>query len=260
MGLLFVRRSSGIPRPLLIIMKKKSKAGIVVLGALVLLVIAGYFIFNWTMSMMVHSLKEVTVPDINGKTYQEAVSLLTPLSLEVKQEAVEFDPNAPAGTIIRQTPSAGMTVREGKSVRVVISQGGQEVGVPNVVGQAVRSAEIALRSAGLILGEEASRPSVVMEKDHVLTQDPAAGSPVEKDAVVNLVISAGAPPAGTRLMPEWTGRTIIEARDWAEKNGVTPVITEESIVGAQPGTVLRQEPVADTDITSSASVTFVVAK
>ncbi len=240
-------------------MKKKSRKGVAVLSALIVLVV-GYFLFNWAMNHMVHSLNEVAVPDVYGKTFQEAEALLTPLNLDIAQEAVEFDPNAPAGTIIRQAPEAGMAVREGKTVRVVVSQGGEEVGVPAVVGQTIRSAEIALRSAGLVLGEASSRPSVVMAKDRVLSQDPPAGSPVEKDAVINMVISAGPPPAGTLFMPEFTGRSIEEAQDWSVKNAVTPVLVTQSSPTVPPNVIIRQEPPADTDVTGSPGVTFVIAK
>ena len=59
--------------------------------------------------------------------------------------------------------------------------------VPDITGQQDRSAEIALRAAGLALGEKTARFSVQYEKGRVIAQDPAAGTALERDYLVKQV-------------------------------------------------------------------------
>jgi len=235
-------------------------------GKAVLLVVAAvagmaffYVLFDWTMSVLVHSRKEVMVPDLHGKSLDDAMSLLSLLDLGIKKDGEDFDQALPPGTIVRQNPVAGMMVREGKIIKVVISQGGQTVYVPSVTGQTVRAAEITIRSYGLTLGEESSRYSVMADKDRVISQDPPAGSTVEKDALINLVISAGTPPDNIKLLPNFSGKTIDEARRWSEQNHLNVETVEEKIVGMAPGTVASQDVSPDTDISSVRRIGFVVA-
>lgn len=218
-----------------------------------------YLLFDWTMSALVHARKEVMVPDLRGKSIEDSMSLLSTLDLGLKKEGEEFDQSLPPGTVVRQNPAAGMMVREGKIIKVAISQGGKIIYVPDVVGQAIRSAEISIRSYGLTLGEESSRYSVVQEKDHVISQDPPAGSTAEKDALVNLVISAGAPPENIRLMPKLAGKNVDEVRRWAEQNRIGLDVSEEQGVGVAPGTVINQDVAPDTDLSAVRHLTVVVA-
>jgi serine/threonine-protein kinase len=218
-----------------------------------------YLLFNWTMTALVHARGEVMVPDLHGKSLDEAMTELSTMNLGLKKEGEEFDQGQPPGTIVRQNPAAGMAVREGKIIRVTISQGGQTIYVPNVVGQAVRSAEISIRSYGLTLGEESSRYSVVVEKDRIISQDPAAGSTAAKDDLVNLVISAGKPPENIKLLPSFVGRSIDEARRWAEQNNIAVDTREEKVDGMAPGTVISQDIAPDTDLSSVRRLGFVVA-
>ncbi len=162
-------------------METKKKILLQTAGGVILGLVIFYVLFNWTMSAVIHSRKEVAVPDLKGKSIDAALSMVSPLNLGLKKEDEEFDQNVPAGTIIRQHPFPGMTVREGKIVKVTVSQGGKVTFVPDLSEQPVRTAEIAIRSSGLSLGEETFRFSVAVEKGHVVSQDPPAGNIAGKD-------------------------------------------------------------------------------
>jgi len=218
-----------------------------------------YVLFNWVMGAALHSRKEVMVPDLRGKSLDEAMSIVAPLNVGLKKEGEEFDRSVPAGTILRQNPLPGMTVREGKIVRITLSQGGEVVFVPDVTGQPVRTAEISIRSMGFALGEESARFSVVMERGRVVAQDPAPGSFAEKDSIVNLVISAGPPAEGVLLMPRLVGKNIDEARSWAQVSYVALEVIEENNGGVDSGSILRQDPAPDTDITEQKKAVIYVA-
>ena len=225
----------------------------------VIALIAAYFLFEWVMTGIIHSRKEVMVPDIKGKSLSEAVSLLSPLNLGIKKEDEEFDKDYPAGTVVRQNPLPGISVREGKIVRVTISQGGETIFVPDLLGQQARTAEINIRSQGLSLGEESSVFSLSVEKGSVVSQDPAAGEIVDKESLVNLIISAGIPPESMTLMPNFIGKDLSEAKSWSENKGISLTVNEEPAAGIADGTVIRQEPGSDTDVTVSRKAGIVIA-
>ena len=234
------------------------KHKIIILTVVGLVVV--YALFNWTMSAFIHAKKEIMVPDLKGKSVTDAVNALSLVNLGLKKEGEENDETIPAGTIVRQSPPAGMAVREGKIIRVTVSQGGKVIYVPSISGQMARSAEVALRSAGLAIGEETQKYSLVGKQDEVLSQDPAAGQSVERDTMVNLVISAGTPPKDMVLMPDWSsGKNAGDVNAWAQANGVKLDVRQEKAMGVAEGTVIRQEPAPDTDITGSKQAVIYVS-
>lgn len=218
-----------------------------------------YLLFNWVISAAIHSRKEVIVPELSGKSLAEAVNTISSFNLGIRKEGEEFDRSVPAGTVLRQNPPGGMAVREGKIIRITLSQGGEVIFVPDVAGQPARTAEIAIRSSGLNLGEESSKFSVVTDKGRVISQDPPAGSTAEKDSLINLVISQGPPAEGVILAPQWAGKNVDDVKLWAEKNHITVETRDETIKEALPGTIVRQDPVADSDISISKTITVFVA-
>ena len=230
-----------------------------VLSALVFFMIFGYFIFNWIMAAALHSRKEVIIPDVTKKTLYDASKLLSSCNLGLKLEGEEFNQDLPAGAVIRQTPYAGMTTKEGKLVRVTVSQGGEFVYVPNLIAQSARTAGISLRSAGLNLGEETSRYSLSVGKGNVLAQDPKPGTVSEKDSLVSLVVSAGEPPKNVKLMPDFKNKNIDDVRSWAKDNSMKVTYKQESSPNLVAGVVIRQSPEQDADLSNINDIEIVSA-
>ena len=185
--------------------------------------------------------------------------MLSQSKLALVKEGSEFNQDVPAGIVIRQVPPAGMNVKEGKIIKIVISQGGEIVYVPDLKGQTIRAATISLRSLGLVLGELTKKASVKYEEGIVLNQDPAAGSTIEKDSSVNVLVSNGAPVDGTILMPDWYGKLAEDAKKWAiDENYEVKVISKRTTL-ANPGEVFKQNPKFDEVITKDTKITFYVA-
>ena len=218
--------------------------GIVILGVL-------YIAFNGAIAIVIHSKNNVVVPDIQGKSSYEALTMVSAQGLGLKKESEEFNKSVPAGVVLRQNPLPGMMVKDGKVVRIILSQGGESSFVPDLIGQKSRSAALTIRSYGLVLGEESSRYSVVYDKDTVVAQDPPKGTSVDKDTMVNVVVSLGAPPQNVKLMPKFIGRKINDVTAWAENNDLSVSVTKENVSSAASGTVLAQNPQADEDVTNA---------
>ena len=85
---------------------------------------------------------------------------------------------------------------EGDTITVVISAGADTVAVPNLIGQTRGEASSTLNAAGLQLGSVTEEPAA-QAAGTVIRSDPGAGTDVERNSQVNLVLSTGPTPSPT---------------------------------------------------------------
>ncbi|MBO5910681.1 MAG: PASTA domain-containing protein [Elusimicrobiaceae bacterium] len=229
---------------------------------MVCLFFAGLIIVSadWVMGALIHTRKEVTVPDLTKKPVSQALDLLAQQNLAAKQAGVEFADNVPPGSVLRQIPSAGSTVREGRIIRVWISQGDEMVFVPNTVGTTLREAQLAIRKAGLNVTKVENAYSLTYEKGVVITQTPKADSMVQKGTAVTLVSSNGAPPASVILVPNFKGKKLAQATLWASGQDVNLIIREDPDSVFPNGTIAEQRPAADAQIPPGSNVEVTVSR
>ena len=96
--------------------------------------------------------KTTTVPDLKGKTREEAEKLLEEAGLV--GVASEASNDAEEGTVFEQSPAKGEEVEEGSTVTYTVSTGPGTVSIPNVVGDGENSALGALEDAGFSVSRE----------------------------------------------------------------------------------------------------------
>ncbi|MET1071763.1 MAG: Stk1 family PASTA domain-containing Ser/Thr kinase [Umezawaea sp.] len=91
------------------------------------------------------------VPNVAGKTKDEAFAELTSLGFEPVEGKGEAVPGVEGGKVIRTDPPANTTIPAGssKKVTVVLSTAKAQVTVPKVEGQKVKDAQKALQDLGL---------------------------------------------------------------------------------------------------------------
>ena len=215
---------------------------------------------DWVVGALVHSRKEVTVPDLTKKSVSQALGLLASQNLALKQAGVEFAQNVPPGSVLRQIPSAGSTVREGRVIRVWISQGDEMVFVPATVGTDLRAAQLAVRQAGLVVGKVDNAYSLTYEKGLIVAQSPKADSMVQKGDKVSLVLSIGAPPSSVILVPNFKGQKLAEATLWASSQNVNLIIKEDPASPLRNGTIAHQSPAADSQIAPNSNLEVTVSR
>ncbi len=228
----------------------------VALAALLLLV--NFVMFRWALKGTIQYQKDVLLPDVTGKSLIDAMTALSDLDLGVKKENGEFNESVPAGTVLRQQPASGTTVRSGKIIKIILSQGGETVYVPELTGQTLRAAEVALRSNLLSLGEVQFQPSLKFEKDVVISQSPEPKKILSKNSLVHLVVSEGPPADGRILMPDFVGKNWDEVLTWSKQSGIKVDETEDS-TSSESETVLQQGIPADSPVGPEITVKFVIA-
>ncbi len=197
----------------------------------------------------------VTVPNIVGKSINDAATALEQAGLSVGNKTGAFSDKDAPGTVLQQNPDAGRQARKGDSVDVTVSQGQQKAVVPDVVGQAEADAAATLANAGFRVARiREAHPGV--EKGVVFDQDPKANSQAPSGSVVNIFISQGSDQFS---MPDERGKTADEAKADLEALGLnvqeTPQFTFDS---SQYGNVVDQNPEPGVSVSRGDTVTIYV--
>ena len=104
-----------------------------------------------TVTLFISSGKEVTeVPDLTGKTTEEASRLLEESGLELDPVVKEEESDTvDDGAVVSQNPSAGSQVSKGTKVVITVSTGKAQVRVPTITGMKWEQAQDNITSIGL---------------------------------------------------------------------------------------------------------------
>ena len=93
--------------------------------------------------------------------------------------------------LFRSKPAGGGRIAPSGTVDVFISKGPERFDVPDLTGLDQASAEKALTSNSLTLGDSTSEFSSQVPAGFVVRSNPAAGASVKRNTLVSLVISKG---------------------------------------------------------------------
>jgi serine/threonine-protein kinase len=124
----------------------------------------------------------VEVPNVVGKTYDEAARTLTARRFKVTRQD-EYSDTVPAGQVIRHDPVKGEEAPRDSTVVVVVSRGPDLVTVDDYRGMTVEDAVIALEDAGLQAEVVSYRPF-----RRVKQQDPPEGTQLRRNETVTLYL------------------------------------------------------------------------
>ena len=128
----------------------------------------------------------VAVPDLVGKTFNEASELLTEAGLTAsaeRAESTEYDKDY----IISQDIEAGTQVATGTKLKLVISSGKVVggVAVPDLVGKSEAEAKVLLDAEGLVLAVETT-PNPSVEAGKIVSQTPMGATTAPKGSTVTV--------------------------------------------------------------------------
>jgi len=198
------------------------------------------------------------VPRVLGLPRADAVRELGKAQLQVRDSGVEFHPTAPAGTIIWQDPPPGVDAPSGTRVTLISSGGPSKVAVPDVTGYDAGMAQQILSAAGLTVARTDSVQAPNSPPGLVVVTRPPAATVASPGSGVVLVINRGAP---TITVPDVVGLTLTDARSKLEDAGlVVGAVLRRRTPGTNPGTVIGQQPAAQTLAAPGLVVDLVVAR
>jgi len=186
--------------------------------------------------------EQVKVPDVKGKSQSDAESAITAAGLTSEVFKV-YDSETSKGKVMGQQPKPGGSVNKGSKVQIVVSLG-PGVGsatVPSVTGKSESDAKSAIEKAGL-------KTSVIKDysdtvaKGKVAEQFPTSGSKAAAGSEVLILVSLGAPPAGTVAVPDVTGMDEAAAVTALEDAGLVATVKTVASETVPAGTVGAQFP------------------
>jgi eukaryotic-like serine/threonine-protein kinase len=205
--------------------------------------------------------RSVTVPELSGKTPDEARTMAVRLGLRVEEQSnrARYDERVPAGRVLLQDPEAGSLAKPSQVVRLVMSLGPRALRVPDLAGLAPRAAAVKLSRESLELGpaswyrDPAAPPGIV-------AQDPEPETPAGKGEGVRVLMSRG--PAEARIvMPDFVGQDAEAVRTRLEKFGYRVGSSRfETYEGVRPNTVLKQFPPAGYPLSGREVVSLTVSR
>ncbi|KAB8168647.1 Stk1 family PASTA domain-containing Ser/Thr kinase [Streptomyces sp. 3MP-14] len=171
---------------------------------------------NATVTLVVSRGPEIAeVPNLRGVPVEEAREQLAEAGLAVGEETERFSDEVPRGAVIESDPEPGAERRPETAVNLVVSRG-QELSVPNVVGEPEGSAMQRLREAGFDVEVAEERVHSEEEAGTVAEQSPVGGESAGEGDTVELTISQGPEMI---MVPDVRGEDEDEARRILEDLG-----------------------------------------
>jgi hypothetical protein len=144
------------------------------MGLLVFILAAAAFLSAVTAMRFAVQGREVTMPNLVGKSSADAQAILQGRGLQLKVVDRVYG-DIPVNAVARQSPPEGERMKASQNAHVVLSLGPQNITTPSLTGESLRVARIQLLQVGLQLGEVTAYPSPAALSDTVLQQTPRAG-------------------------------------------------------------------------------------
>ncbi|MFP4082926.1 MAG: PASTA domain-containing protein [Candidatus Aminicenantes bacterium] len=147
----------------------------------------------------------VSVPDVMGKTLDEARTELAKKKLLLVQKGTQFDSRWERGRIIFQQPSPGSKIKINNMVRVVLSAGSEKVVVPDLIGKNLQSVDSLIHEAGLRKGSISQVHTPRYAAGKIIAQQPQPRQEIGRDSRINFLVSQGKREK-RYLMPDLIGK------------------------------------------------------
>lgn len=201
----------------------------------------------------------VSVPSYIGMDYKDVQANKELADKFIFEVQYEYDGSIEEGVVIEQSPMAGDSVPSGSTLKLVVSKGGRDITVPDVIGEPRDAAYAKIRNAGLscVIKEVAEHPGA--DENQVLRMDPVAGTELTENAEVTLYVNVYS--VSEAIVPRVVGMTKDVAVTALQQKGFNNVPVNEVYNDAiAPGVVISQSVPADTVLSISQSVSLVVSK
>ena len=203
--------------------------------------------------------KSYPVPDIRGKTVEEAQEMegvkdIFLIEVQGTRTTEEYQP----GQIVEQDPAAGRTRKSNLVIQVYVAAEPEKVPMKDLVGMEYRQARVLLTDMGLDL--KITTETVSSDKygaDAVIETVPAADEPLVAGQTVILRVSTG---PETVTVPTFTGQDIANAVQNAQDLGLTVgEITYDTFSFAPQGQVIEQGIKPTSEVPGGTKISFTVS-
>jgi len=203
---------------------------------------------------------QFAVPDIVVMTQGEAEELFAKHDIHLQINGREYSPDKPEGVVLIQLPPAGMMIKKGRIVRIVISAGARVGEVPDVFGLPLRQADLAIQEAGFVISDMFWTQADSLPENVAIETIPAAGTVLPLGSSVALAVNQGNRKDYV-FMPSLIHKPLPRARQILDSLGLfIDQITRVRDTLLLPNTVIEQTPLQHAQIPIGASVLLTVSE
>lgn len=211
-----------------------------VLSSFIGLILLFCIAFGGTMLVLnVTNPKEVEMPNIVGLSKEEAQQRIEGAKLKFEVASEEYNKDVEENHVISQDPTyveGYNKVKEGSTVKVVVSKGTEKTKVPKVAGMSKDDAISAIENAKL-KAEIVEETSKKVQEGYVISQETDANTEVNAGETVKIHVSNGTEKA---TVPGVVGKSQDEAKKALQDLGFVVTVTNAEDSSKENGVVLKQ--------------------
>ena len=202
--------------------------------------------------------KQIAIPDVSGKSLNDAIKILQDEGFTVADETVDISSSDVAvGDVVKTSPPANSERKLGKEITIYLSIGDSSLKIEDYTGKNSNEVKGALTAVGLqVLIEKIEiEDNEEFEEDEIIKQSVEAGETLEEGDIITLYI----PEFNTYpdfLSKEYTEQDV---KDFAEENNIVLSIEYTESADYKEGAVFYQSRSFGTKIVSGASLKIKVA-
>ena len=154
--------------------------------------------------------------DVQGKTLEEAIAMIEAEDFRAIVSDTMYTNKVAEGIVVDQYPKPNMKVKTGRTVRLKISTSEKLVSIPNLIGQSLRSAELILQQASLLIDTVYFEYNPEFPKGTIAWQYPKANNTMKKGFGIQVTVSKGLPPDFYQV-PNVIGLSLNQAKEYLAK-------------------------------------------
>ncbi len=229
-----------------------------VLSSFIGLILLFCIAFGGTMLVLnITNPKEVEMPDVVGLTRDEAQQKIEGAKLKFEVASEEYNTDVEENHIISQDPTyveGYNRVKQGSTVKVVVSKGTEKTKVPKVIGMSKDDAIEAIEDAKLKaeIVEEASKK---IEEGYVISQETDANTEVNAGETIKIHVSTGTEKV---TVPGVVGKSQDEAKKALQDLGFVVTVTTTEDSSKDNGVVLKQSLDEGKTVEKGSAITITV--
>ncbi len=187
--------------------------------------------------------KEVQIPNLQGLTKEEAEQKAKELKIKIEVSEEKYHLEIPEGQIIEQDPKYqdNYKIKEGSTIKIVISKGQEIVEMPKVVGKTRDEATKMLKEVGLEVKVEEEFSDDV-EKNYITKQEIAEGEKIPAGTTVTIYSSMGIEQV---QVPDLSGKTESEAKNAISSAKLKWKSTDKTSDSSKPNGVVVNQSISN---------------
>lgn len=201
----------------------------------------------------------VEVPELRGRTEEEAKKILNDMELGIKVDPERQPSNQyEEGQIMAQDKEPGTEVDKNTTITVTISSGeeAKTTTVPDVVNREESEAEQMIREANLTVAHGEAQYDDNVAEGNVISSNPVAGTEIEEGQTVTIVVSLGQKPA---TVPDIRGMSAADAEAALSAEGLVGSASEDYSDTVEAGKVISQDVDPNSEVDKGTTVSYVVS-